>query len=137
MKHISRHPGIQLLEEAFQEFLATGKFTVERYFSPEYEQWSDGARLDYAAFVQHLQALAERKRQGYSFDSFTIHETVVEGDRFVSRHSLSGKDAQGNPFTVFVLALFEVRNGLLARCWELSHMQGGSAADRAFASIRE
>jgi hypothetical protein len=134
MSVAAKHPGALKLEAAFQEFLATGVFPVEGYFAPEYQQWADGEQLNYDGFVQHAQALANRIQQGYSFDTFTIHEVVGEGERFVSRHSFTGTNAEGIPFTLLVLALFEMREGRFIRCWELSHVQGGDAVDRSLAS---
>jgi hypothetical protein len=136
MSVAAKHPGALKLEAAFQEFLATGVLPVEGYFAPEYQQWADGEWLNYDGFVQHVQALAKRVQQGYSFDTFTIHEVVGEGERFVTRHSLTGTNAEGTPFTLLVLALFEMREDRFVRCWELSHMQGRDTADQSLASIR-
>jgi hypothetical protein len=129
--------GKRLLEAAFQEFMATGVMPVERYFAPEYQQWSDGEQLDYQGFVQHMQALSIRKKQGYAFENFIIDETVTEGNTFVSRHRMIGKTPGGQPFTVKVLAIFEIHDGQFTRCWELSHTEGGSDVDKSLASTRE
>lgn len=126
--------GKRLLEAAFQEFISTGIFPAERYMAPEYEQWSDGEKFDYTAFVQYMQALSTRMKQGYSFDHFTVDETVTEGNTFVSRHHLSGKTPLNQPFTLLVLAIFEIQDGKFVRCWELSRMEGGSEVDQSLAS---
>ena len=129
--------GKLLLEAAFQEFFSTGIFPVERCMDPEFQQWSDGEELDYDAFTQHMQALGKRMKQGYSFDSFIVDQTITEGNTFVSRHRVQGKTPEGLPFTVFVLAIFEIRNGKFIRCWELSHTEGGSKVDQSLASTLE
>lgn len=128
--------GKQLLETVFQGFVENGVFPIERCFAPEYEQWSDGTVLDYDAFVQHSQALLKRKEQGYSVDSFTLHETVSEGNKIVSRHSLACQTPDGQPFTVNVLALFEIKDNRFVRCWELSHTDSVSESDQSLASLR-
>ena len=129
--------GKRLLEAAFQAFIATGVMPVKQYFAPEYQQWADGEQLDYQDFVQHMQALSTRRKQGYVFENFIIDETVTEGNTFVSRHRMIGKTPDGQPFTVKVLALFKIHDGRFTHCWELSHTEGGSEADKSLASTRK
>ncbi len=115
--------GRHLIESAFQELVSTGEMPVERYFAPEYEQWTDGEKIGYSQFVQQIQALGEMRKQGYGFDSFTLDETVIEGNKIVSRHRLTGKMPNGLHVTRFVLAIFEIHDGRFTRCWELSHTE--------------
>jgi hypothetical protein len=103
--------GRHLLEASFQTLISTGEMPVEQYFTPEYEQWTDGEKIGYSQFVQHMQALGELRKQGYGFDSFTIDEMVTEGNKIVLRHRLTGKTPAGQHVTRFVLALFEIHDG--------------------------
>lgn len=116
--------GKALLTAAFGEFLETGKMTPQRYFSPEYRQWSDGVELDYAGFCHHLEALSSRVQKGYVMKDFVIEESLSEGDRFVSRHRVMGATPEGRPYRINVIAIFALKDGKFISCNELSHTEG-------------
>ena len=114
--------GKQLLEILLQEVVSTGTVPLDRCFAPGYEQWLDGTLFDYDAFVQHAQQLREGTL-GYSFNSYTIYETVTEGNKFVVRYGLTGNYADGRPFNAHVLTLFEIKNGRFVHSWEFNHVE--------------
>jgi hypothetical protein len=120
------HLGAQLIRAAFDEVLAQGTMTFQNYFTSDYHQWSDGEELDAGEFREHIEALIRRLRTGWRFEDFIIDEEVAEGNKVVTRHRLVGRNAEGKEFTVRVLALFEVTNGRLGRCWELSRTEGAA-----------
>jgi hypothetical protein len=111
---------MQLLEIFLQEVVSPGTVPLDRCFAPGYELWMNGTRFDYNAFVQHVQQNREGTL-GYSFNSYIIHETVTEGNKFVARYSLTGNYADGRPFTAMVLDLFEIKNGRFVHCWEFGN----------------
>jgi hypothetical protein len=122
METTVKEQGIQLLETLLQELISTGVIPIDRVFAPEYKQWIMGTLYDYNEFVQHVQEF-RNGTVGFSFTGYTIHETVIERNKFVVRYSLTGTFTGGCPFKTMVLTLFEIENGRFVHSWEFHHTE--------------
>lgn len=103
---------------------------VERWFSPDYRQSVDGKTMDYAQFVQHLEAL-NAAASSFKID---VQETVCEGNRVCTRHDVHVFKKDGSRALAQVLAIFEVTNGKIVRCDELTRLMDGDIEDRDLGS---
>ncbi|GAA0398615.1 hypothetical protein Acor_34140 [Acrocarpospora corrugata] len=65
--------------------------TVDRYFTPDIVQISDGATLDRAKFVAHLRP-ARTNLIGCRYE---IHEAILSGDRIAARLTMHAEFRKG------------------------------------------
>ena len=103
---------------------------VERWFSPDYQQSVDGKTMDYTQFIQHLEAL-DTAASSFKVD---VQETVCEGNRVCTRHHVHVFKKDGSTSLAQVLAVFEVANGKIIRCDELTRLVDGDSEDRDLGS---
>jgi hypothetical protein len=61
------------------------KETLDRYFTPDYEQDSDGGIYDRETFAVHVK---EDFREPAERATVTVHEIIQEGNRTAQRHRL-------------------------------------------------
>jgi hypothetical protein len=121
------------VQSAFEAIIEQGKIeAIANYFAPDYQQVSDGKTIDYGGFVAHIEALHS---QQLSFKPFIFHEIIHEGNKIVTRHTSEITKPSGELLKAEVLAIFEVRDAKISRCWELSHIIGGNSQDQQLASM--
>ncbi|MFG2337803.1 nuclear transport factor 2 family protein [Streptomyces yangpuensis] len=58
---------------------------VDRHFTPDYRQRTDGVWSDRAAFVQHMTRLRTLVRSG----SVEVHDELRDGPRYADRHTVT------------------------------------------------
>ena len=99
--------------------------TVTKYFSKEYLQIVDGKAINFDEFVEHLKVLKEATHT----ITITI-KSIAENDNCVHTQHLAKaikKDGSVSLFEVF--AKFQLENGLIVRCEELTRMLDGDESD--------
>lgn len=103
-----------------------------QYISKDYVQCVDGEILKYNGFLDHMKALKK------SVKSITIvfHDIITEGNKVVTRHTAYVVKKNNKEAEVQVIAIFEVKDGKIISCNELTHMQKGETADRDLGSRR-
>jgi predicted SnoaL-like aldol condensation-catalyzing enzyme len=106
---------------------------VDRYFTPDYTQRTDGAlsgRDDFVAHVRALRALAAR-------GSVKVSEAVREGDRVADRHEVTVTRRDGTTSQIEVYLFGELaRDGRLRRVDEITRVIAGDESDARLAQVR-
>ncbi|MEU8587027.1 nuclear transport factor 2 family protein [Streptomyces sp. NPDC048664] len=106
---------------------------VERHFTPEYRQRTDGEWADRAEFVQHM----EHVRAVVTGGEIEVHEELYDGDKYADRHTchLTKKDGSAVTMEVYVFADLAA-DGRFHRIEETTLLLKGSEADRDLGSAR-
>jgi len=94
---------------------------VCRYFSPDYIQVVDQQALDFEAFKKHVRKLKEKvQRVEVVFLNIASNETSV-----LTRHRVTSHLRNGAQATHLVFAEFQVADGQVVRCEELTRLLEG------------
>jgi hypothetical protein len=94
------------------------KETLDRYFTPDYEQDSDGETYDRETFAVHVK---EDFREPTERATVTVHEIVQEGNRTAQRHRLDMTRRDGTTIGMEVHMFAEyASDGRLHRVHEMT-----------------
>jgi predicted SnoaL-like aldol condensation-catalyzing enzyme len=122
-----------LVERSFQDVFASDAFdegVIARYFSPRYEQKTDGRPLDFPGFVSHVRELKRTLKNV----KIMFERMVAEGANVVTIHRAEAEKIAGGNIAIRVFALFVIDEGKIVLCDELTHLEQGAAEDRDIAS---
>lgn len=112
------------------ENMAANEETYSTYFSEKYIQHVDGKTLGYKEFVDHMKAQkAAMKSVEVSFEHI-----VAEGDKICTVHSVNGVKKNGEKIGFKIIALFQIKEGKIIFCDELTHLTMGTRADKDLGS---
>lgn len=112
----------------FKTLIENPKWTkadFDRYVSKDYIQVADGNTLTYEQDYQHIKALWETCKS----IKVIFHDMVVEGNKVATRHTAYAVKKDGSEIEADVMAIFEVKDGKLIRCNELTRMVKGQKED--------
>ena len=94
------------------------KETLDRYFTPDYEQDSDGQIYDRETFAVHVK---EDFREPTERATITVHEILQEGNRTAQRHRLDITTRDGATIRMEVHMFAEyASDGRLRRVHEMT-----------------
>ena len=107
--------------------------TIDRYFSPDYEQRTDGETIDRAGFVAHIRTLRSLVAEG----RIEVLEALRVGERVADRHrvTLTRTDGTTSEIEVYLFGTLDA-DGRLLRVDEVSRVVVGGEADAALARAR-
>jgi hypothetical protein len=104
--------------------------TLDRYFSPDYQQRTDGEVLDRDGFAAHLRAVRGLTAAG----RIEVREVVVDGRRFADRHEVTVTRRDGTTSRLEIYLFGELAaDGRLRRVDEISRVLDGDARDAELA----
>ena len=107
--------------------------TIDRYFTPDYQQRTDGDVVDRAGFAAHIRALRALVASG----SVTVREALRDGNRIADRHEVTVTKRDGTVSRLEVYLFGELASdGRLRRVEEVSRIVGGDQADAGLARVR-
>jgi predicted SnoaL-like aldol condensation-catalyzing enzyme len=114
---------------------AVDEQAIARYFGPSYVQKSDGTTLDFAGFVDHVREV----KKSLTNMKVTFEQMVAEGNKVMEIHVVEADLAAtekraGGKIKVRLITLWEIRDGKIVLCDELSHLEQGPAEDRDLGS---
>jgi hypothetical protein len=101
-----------------------------RYHTKDYIQHVDGKVLNFEQYVVHRKALQKTVKSV----QVVFHDMIVSGNKVVTRHTAHAKKNDGKQIELQVIAIFEVRDGKIASCHELTHLLKGEKSDRDLGS---
>jgi hypothetical protein len=106
---------------------------VERYFTPDYRQRTDGEWANRTEFLQHM----EHVRAVVAGGEIEVHEELYDGDKYADRHTchLTKKDGSTVTMEVYVFA-DRATDGRFNRIEETTLILKGSDADRELGNAR-
>jgi hypothetical protein len=106
---------------------------LDRHFSPDYRQRTDGVWADRAEFAEHIAHL----RQVVADGAIRVHEEFAEGSGYADRHTVDVVKVDGSTASLEVYVFAErAPDGRFARIEEVTLMLSGSEADRGLGSAR-
>jgi hypothetical protein len=107
--------------------------TIDRYFTPDYTQRTDGEIASRAGFAEHIAALRALTAHG----SVTVCEVVVDGNRIADRHEVTVTRHDGSTSQLEVYLFGEVgSDGRLRRVDEITRAINGNDNDAQLARVR-
>jgi hypothetical protein len=107
--------------------------TIDRYFSPGYQQRTDGETADRNAFAGHIRALRALAATG----SVRVLEVIRQGHRIADRHevTITKRDGTTTRIQVYLFGEFAA-DGRLRRVDEVSRVIDGGDGDAGLAKVR-
>jgi hypothetical protein len=107
--------------------------TIDRYFSPDYQQRTDGETTDRAGFAAHIRTLRSLVAEG----RIEVLEALRVGERIGDRHrvTLTRTDGTTSEIEVYLFGTLDA-DGRLLRVDEVSRVVVGGEADAALARAR-
>ncbi len=114
------------LEELFAAVLSPGADArvVDRYFTADYQQQTNEARLDRARFEEHL---VEIKTKWQSFDVRFL-DVIASGNRIAEIHRVRTEAADGETMTALFYGFWTLRDGKVCKLDEALRMLEGDEA---------
>jgi predicted SnoaL-like aldol condensation-catalyzing enzyme len=107
--------------------------TIDRYFTPDYRQRTDGETLTRDAFVDHIRHLRTRVVSG----QIEVVEALREGNLIADRHRVRAVKPDGSKLEVEVYLFGELAaDDRLRRVDEASRVISGGAAEADLARAR-
>ena len=101
-----------------------------RYHSKDYIQHVDGKVLNYEEYVVHRKALQKTLKSV----KVVFHDLIIKGDKVVTRHTAHAVKKDNKEIELQVIAIFEVKDGKIVSCHELTHLAKGERPDRDIGS---
>jgi hypothetical protein len=107
--------------------------TIDRYFTPDYQQRTDGQLTDRDGFARHIRALRALAAQG----SVRVREVLLEGNRIADRHEVAVTRRDGTASRIEVYLFGELApDGRLRRVDEISRVIDGDQDDARLAQVQ-
>lgn len=107
--------------------------TIDRYFTPDYQQRTDGELVDRDGFAAHIKVLRELVAHG----EVEVVDALRDGDRIADRHLVSVTKHDGTASQLEVYLFGELApDGRLRRVDEISRVVTGGEADASLARAR-
>lgn len=107
--------------------------SIDRYFSPDYRQVTDGHSCDREAFIQHVVAL----RKTLSAGRIRVDSFLSSGRLFADRHQVSVNKRDGSQVEIEIYLFGELDSqGKILAVHELSRVIRGDAADSELGRIQ-
>lgn len=125
----------EFIREVFRnviEDMHATEATVGKYFSKEYVQYVDGEMLDYDDFVAHMKA----QKKALKSVNVRFKHIIVEDDKVATVHTIDAIKNDGSTIKAQINALFQIKNGKLVLCDELTHMSQCEESDKDLGSIK-
>ncbi|MET9964173.1 nuclear transport factor 2 family protein [Streptomyces sp. NPDC006326] len=106
---------------------------VDRHFTPEYRQRTDGRWDDRAGFVEHITHV----RSVVSGGRVEVHDELYDGGKYADRHTVHLTKTDGSTVSMEVYVFAEIGpDGRFSRIEETTLLLQGSDADRGIGSAR-
>lgn len=126
---------INFIKQVFKEVIENldrDEKIISQYFSPHYIQFVDGHKLNYNDFVQHMLIQKTLLESATVF----IEHCVSEGNKICTLHRVDAVKKNGASISVKVIAYFEIEDGKIISCDELTHILKGEKEDQSIGSIK-
>jgi hypothetical protein len=132
-QEISPTAAKDLIREAFAQIIESPNpdiTTYRKYFSPDYQQRVDGKVLNFAGFIRHMNA----QKKVLKRVRVTFRHLVAENNKVASLHIVDAEKFDGSTIQAQVNAIFEIEDGKVVLCDELTRLLKGSREDEDLGS---
>lgn len=121
----------KVFEDVIENMSADEK-VISKYFSPNYIQCVDGHTLDYQDFIQHM----KKQKNLINSAKVTIDHCVAEENRICTVHQVDVCKKNGEHIIAKVIAYFELEEGKIVFCDELTKLLKGDKEDHNIGSVK-
>ncbi len=125
----------ELVRKAFNSLFeceSISRETILLYFSEDYIQCVDGNTLGVDDFIKHVFKVHEM----VTACKITFQTLMAENDLVFSNHIVDAVMSNGEHLQHHVLVEFQMRDGKIIRCDELTRLQKGCASGSNLGSVR-
>jgi predicted ester cyclase len=128
MSAMSQEEAREFLEKVFANMFdpQAPAESLSEFFSTDYVQDADGARLDFDGFIDHARVL----KGTFTSAHVRFEEILVDGPNIADVHIIEATKVNGENIRVKVIALYTLEKGKIVRVNELTHLLKGADADR-------
>ncbi|MDP1724590.1 MAG: nuclear transport factor 2 family protein [Alphaproteobacteria bacterium] len=122
-----------IVKNCFRDIIQAEKWdkpTYDKYFSEDYVQIADGKTLNYTQSQEHVKTL----KRDYKSIKIVFHEIVTENNKVATRHTGHVIKNDNSQIEVDVMAIFEIKDGKIIACRELTRLVKGNKADEDIGS---
>lgn len=111
---------IKLLKDMFNELVVQKNlFTLPKYYHPDFKLYTNGAEMDYQAFLQsHQQYYATPIQYEVTYDEETFLE---QGDKIAGRMWITTSRPKELPIQIEVILIVQFKDNKIYRLWELTY----------------
>lgn len=123
------------IEKTFEdviENMQADEEIISQYFSTDYIQYVDGHMLDYPGFIQHM----KKQKTLINSAKVTIDHCVAEKNKICTIHRVDIDKKNNEKISVKVIAYFEIENGKIILCDELTKLLQGGEEDHNIGSTK-
>lgn len=123
------------IEKTFQdviENMQADEEIISQYFSSDYIQYVDGHMLDYPGFIQHM----KKQKTLINSAKVTIDHFVADANKICTVHRVDIQKKNDEKISVKVIAYFEIENGKIILCDELTKLLQGGEEDHNIGSTK-
>jgi hypothetical protein len=107
------------------------RVAVDRHFTPDYRQRTDGSWTDLAGFTAHIAALRDIVKDG----SVEVHEELVDNSKYADRNTVKVTKATGETAVMEVYLFADLApDGRFRRIEETTLLIAGRETDRDLGS---
>ncbi len=105
---------------------------ISQYFSPNYIQHVDGHTLNYTEFVEHMRV----QKTVLESAQVSIERCIETENKICTVHRVDAVKKNGDRIAVKLVAYFEVENGKITFCDELTYLLHGHTTDKNIGSVK-
>lgn len=123
----------QIIQDAFRDVIentSAGEEMISQYFSKDYRQFVDGKQLNYDQFVAHMKA----QKLAIKSVKVSFENMLSDGDKVSTVHIVDAVKKDGSIIKVKVIAMFQIDQGKIMLCDELTYFIKGNDVDRDLGS---
>lgn len=121
----------QVLKDVVEDMQAD-EHVFSQYFSPSFIQHVDGQTSNYQGFVQHML----KQKSILKSAKLTVLHTLTEGNKICTVHKVDAVKKDEKKISVKVIAYYELEDGKIVKCDELTYLLTGDEQDRNLGSIK-
>jgi hypothetical protein len=106
---------------------------IDRHFTPDYRQRTDGTWDDRTGFTAHIAHLRDVIRDG----EVQVHEEIADNSKYADRHTVTVTKVTGETVAMEVYLFAELAaDGRFRRIEEATLLLAGAEADRTLGSAK-
>lgn len=105
---------------------------ISEYFSRKYIQHVDGHTLDYQGFVEHM----KKQKTLIHSAKVVIDRCLVDGNKLCTIHRVDMTKKNGEQIAAKVISYFELEDGKIVLCDELTKLLKGCKEDQHIGSVK-
>lgn len=105
---------------------------ISQYFSPDYIQHVDGHTLNYTEFVEHMRV----QKTVLESAKVSIEKCIETENKICTVHRVDAVKKNGDCLAVKLVAYFEVEDGKITFCDELTYLLHGHKTDKNIGSVK-